>query len=888
MKTKTRPRRLLAAAAVLLAAGVLTLGTLYAQGFWDENLAVHIDPAEIEPSTLAIGSHLIHLSALNDSLYEVAEKSAEESGQNRIYYKSELGGGAWFDISAASSLDDITLGGSPVTDEEMKALFFTHHTKSDKVTYDLRTGQAVNVFDIRDPYDLESMEELQPLKMQYDLIIELQEENDVSKRIDEIWQTPVSGEQGVAAVAELEEKLSGLQGYLNVLSANDAPAEETGKVSGVMAAVDAARRYEVYAVLEKALEEYLDELGGGSGTSSPLDEGGGSEPGGEGDGGEGGESEDDGEEAAEEPASVDIAETDPEMMSAVSESLNNVRASMITYGGKMLDEGVTVMSRAEYSFSNSLIDHAKSGTHSACGTDVQNLILLDNILNDVISDRPRELALLENRLLSEATGAYLGALGQGESGEYQAEKAKGSAQALLNRFIRENEGFVNTCRGELEFLIEAKCSRVDHESGMAFLDERLSQAGGYGSSVPRDDFEETSQASIEAHIEYLTRKFRSLELANGGNEMDRLIEEKNELQVQRLSALDKNDLTTAKELEEQIEGVEEEIRAMEAETTAQIADLQDKIADLMEQSAVAPEDGNLKNELNAAKAELSSLENGLSDGSLGAMVSQLKQDALSDLANAGNAVGALSGLLNTAPSLVLPAMQEVYNELLLNGGGQGLIDTIETAILENPGALKNQRSGEELKAVVDEFLDGLGSGGGTGGLGGAGSLGAGNDRGYNEMTAILALHLYYEETGNRAARQLLASMAQEQANLGSKFIYERIPDSTGNYVPLTALEALTGRRYIWEKNSSLGVLALGSDFHGFTLYSPRVIRDRDGEKAEQMPRMAKYRNCVHIPAEYAVEQFDVQAAYLAGTNLGCAFDSAAMEQAQTLLTLLPA
>ena len=55
-----------------------------------------------------------------------------------------------------------------------------------------------------------------------------------------------------------------------------------------------------------------------------------------------------------------------------------------------------------------------------------------------------------------------------------------------------------------------------------------------------------------------------------------------------------------------------------------------------------------------------------------------------------------------------------------------------------------------------------------------------------------------------------------------------------------------------------------------------------------MPRMAKYRNCVHIPAEYAVEQFDVQAAYLAGTNLGCAFDSAAMEQAQTLLTLLPA
>ena len=814
----------------------------------------------------------------------------------------------------------------------MAELFFTHHTKSDKVTYDLRTGQAVNIFDIRDPYDLESMEELQPLKIQYDLIIENQGENDVTGRIDKIWQTPVSGDQGVAAVSELEEKLSGLQGYLNVLTENDAPGEETGKVSSVMAAVDAARRYEVCSILETVLEDYLDELAKGGGEEASEDEEEGDtesnsnsnvgisgsnvlydESGDE--GGEGGE-EGEGSEESSEPE-----RTDPELMSAVSESLNNVRASIITHGGKMLDEGVTVMSRAEYSFSNSLIDHAKTGAHSSCDTDVENLILLDNILNDVISDRPRELALLENRLLPDATGAYQGALAQGESGEYQAEKTKGSAQALLNRFIRENEGFVNTCRGELEFLIEAKCSRVDHETGMSFISDRLSQAGGYGGSVPRDDFEETSQASVEAHIDYLTQKFRALELANGGNEMDHLIAEKNDLQVERLSALDKNDLTAAKAIEEQINGVEEEIRALEAETTAQLSNLQDQISDLEERAAESPDNQDVKNKLNAAKAELSALENGLSDGSLGAMVSRLKQDALSDPANAGNAVGALSGLLNTDPSLVLPAMQEVYNNLLLNDGDQSLIDSIENAILENPNALKGQRSAEELKAVVDEFLNstgggasgsggsgsgdgtsgtgGLGSGDGTGGLGsgdgtsGAGGLGSldalggGNDQGYYEMTAILALQMYYDETGNRGARQLIASMAQRQVNLGSKLIYERIPDSTGSYVPLTALEALTGRRYVWEKNSSLGVLALGSDYYGFTLYSPQVTRDRDGQKSEMMDRMAKYRNCVHIPVEYADETFEVQAVYLTGTNLGCAFDQAALEQARALLALLP-
>ena len=86
------------------------------------------------------------LSALTDSLYEIANTSAEESGQGQIYYKSELGEGAWFDITSATSLLDITTGGSPVTDGEMEELFFTHHTKSDKITYDLRTGKAVNIF----------------------------------------------------------------------------------------------------------------------------------------------------------------------------------------------------------------------------------------------------------------------------------------------------------------------------------------------------------------------------------------------------------------------------------------------------------------------------------------------------------------------------------------------------------------------------------------------------------------------------------------------------------------------------------------------------------------------------------------------------------------------
>ena len=366
MEKKLHMRRWLTVLTVVLLAGSLILGTLYAQGFWDESRAVHIKARDIESSTLAIGTHLIHLSALTDSIYEIAEKSAEESGQNQIYYKSELGGDTWFNISSATSLADITTSGAPVTDEEIEALYFTHHTKSDKITYDLRTGEAVNIFDIRDPYDLESLEELSPLKMQYDQIRETKGENIVTKRIDEIWKTPVSGEDAPETIQKADERLSGLQAYLNVLKENGADSREIDKVSGVMEAVDAARRYEVFTALEPQLTSLLDEISKEKLIFTTIND-----------------------EGQEERKVEELKESEPEVMSAVAESLGNIQDALITYGGKMLGEGTTVMSQAEYEFSNALISHAENDDHTSCDTDVQNLLLLDNIMNDIISDRPR-------------------------------------------------------------------------------------------------------------------------------------------------------------------------------------------------------------------------------------------------------------------------------------------------------------------------------------------------------------------------------------------------------------------------------------------------------------------------------------------------------------------
>ena len=113
-------------------------------------------------------------------------------------------------------------------------------------------------------------------------------------------------------------------------------------------------------------------------------------------------------------------------------------------------------------------------------------------------------------------------------------------------------------------------------------------------------------------------------------------------------------------------------------------------------------------------------------------------------------------------------------------------------------------------------------------------------------------------------------------------VFQRIQDSTGEYVPLSAIQVLTGRRYVWNKNASLGVLARGSDYYGFTVYSDQVLRDRNGEKTESMAQIARYQAGVHIPEEYAYDKFGVQALYLTGTSLGCACDDVILAKAQEL------
>ena len=219
---------------------------IVAKALIDETNSVRIKASDIEDSTIIIGTHLIYIGSMSDSIFDVAQKSAEQSSQYNMYYKSELANGAWFDITDASSLDDITTSGVPVSDEVIEKLNMTHHTKADGITYDLVTGKTVSIFDIYSPYELEGLEELNPLKLQYDNIEANDEKTDTDKRNIQLIRDFYSLDFTDDNTKACDENLKALQEYYEILKRDGAEASMSDMVQSVMEKVDAQRRTQIF------------------------------------------------------------------------------------------------------------------------------------------------------------------------------------------------------------------------------------------------------------------------------------------------------------------------------------------------------------------------------------------------------------------------------------------------------------------------------------------------------------------------------------------------------------------------------------------------------------------------------------------------------------------
>lgn len=819
-----------------LAIAMVAPGVVF--GMFSEETSVHIEPSQIENSTLVIGTHLIHLSALTDAIYDIASKSATESGQTEIYYKSELADGAWFDITTASSIAEITTGGFPVPSETIAALFFTHHTKSDGVTYDLRTGRAVNIYEIEDPYDLENSEELEPLKTQYDLMEEYVDERDGDAKKEtqaNIDRTKALFDLNVenGDTAKCDKQLEQLQ----LLSSN-LEGEQLDELQKIMDAIDAQRRLYVLNQLDEQLQAFSE-------------------------------------------AVLKDKNPDTILQSAINDSLQNVKESIIECEGKILTPGTSIISEIYYGLAMDLLE----GDSDA----LKELVILEHIRSDKIVDRIAELEMLDKKLLPRAKSKYTEAIGAGVSSEYKALKQANEPDAVLKNQLSTDAGEMNSLRSQLEFLITSRGQRSGNEEGMTYLDSQLLLAECWYELVVNDEFQLSAENSIDTYIEFLTKFHRQMELAAGGNALDALAAEKDQLQTEMMSALDKNDLKTASEIEKKIEKIDDEMAELAAKGYTTDGILASAAAD------------QKKSCLDTIKS------------------SDLTQESLDNL-NSG--VDALIGMLEMDPAVVFPMLKDLHQEMALKAmleNTTAFDDTmavIEEAILNNMDAykasLKDEKDATALEDIFNDFIspkDGLfdtDTGSSSSGLGSdsdsnTDAIGGGSggnftdtknvpdisDLNEDEQSAVLlsALQMYYEQTRSDKALQILISTARRQIELGNELVFIRYNDGGLEYLPITALRQYTGMRYVYYANREVGTLARGGTFYGFTAYSEQVQRSTDNNDADRMPRQAMVQQVIHIPEEYTETEFGAYAIYLSGCEYGVLTDEAYQLLAEELLTL---
>lgn len=122
----------------------------------------------IPAGTLFVGTWLMDAQTVNDTFYHMALNSMSEANQQIMYYKSELAGNRWKDIYGANSLESILPISENVQDTELMNYYVSVVVGSDGIPKSAKTGEAVDIFSLSDPYQMESIPELRALKMQFD------------------------------------------------------------------------------------------------------------------------------------------------------------------------------------------------------------------------------------------------------------------------------------------------------------------------------------------------------------------------------------------------------------------------------------------------------------------------------------------------------------------------------------------------------------------------------------------------------------------------------------------------------------------------------------------------------------------------------------------------
>lgn len=84
---------------------------------------------DMPDKTIIIGTYAVYLDTMTEEILEKAQRSAELNQQTRIYFKSDINSGIWYDVTNATDITGISTDGTIVTNQAIDALNLNFYTQ---------------------------------------------------------------------------------------------------------------------------------------------------------------------------------------------------------------------------------------------------------------------------------------------------------------------------------------------------------------------------------------------------------------------------------------------------------------------------------------------------------------------------------------------------------------------------------------------------------------------------------------------------------------------------------------------------------------------------------------------------------------------------------------
>lgn len=872
------------AAAILL---VVKMPLLAVESDRDNSIRfVRVSDAQIKESTLVIGSYLIDLKGLSDHIYEIAKDSAAEFSQSRMYYKSELAGGQWFEISDAMSIRDITTAGTPVFPSVIETLAFTHQVEADGTVTDLRVQAVVNEFDIPDPYDLIEMEELRPIKLQYQYL----QSKETKTKSDEKYLEMMEIFYGLSIEDDItrdcDVSLDALNPYKLDVIARKKSGSWAEAVTAVMEGEDARRRVQSLNTLDSYLDELLKKAGGQDQEGLSPEEieafydslrkqDGGiyddivSEDDSDVDKDDGTVSSSDSNDSPEKKnenwfekwhqmqesyqkflaaagtyRGVVLDEdfqVDQNMISAIGEAKSNVKTSIGKYTGKLLTEGAAVSAQAVFRCSKDLIACARANDTPGSDAATSRLADLGNIVKSVIEDSDSERKTLEEELTGQAFSVWQEILSEGVGEDYRQAEGEGAGQTALTAFLSQRGTDADNARLEYQTMLTQLWKRMSNSLAQIDVEERIRNIGQLQAMPPADASQSQLLKTVDRHLEWLRKSLAELIAASGDSTaLDQLLEEQNDLERQRLDALDENDLALAKRLAAEMEAGQNDI-------------------DSLRQDLYRTLTNPVTSEADQARAAA-----GMTEGSAGKLIGELADNINSAILNDGersgldNDLAALSGLASYDTDAAAAAVSSI-RDTLDGASDADLAESVSEQIadIEREAGSGGRLSEEQLNHLLADYLN--------------------EESGISERDragAVIALSRYAEDSHHEAAGRLAVSMADRFAARGNPYFYLKYDKVAAACVSLQAIGKIFGYRYVFDDVHCIVTLQKAKEYYVFTagdtLYE---FTEGAGGRLAQEPVI---KGCLYIGSSDGERIFACQGYYVPG-SIYAAAETAEME-----------